>query len=115
MEIDVAGRHFHVSEPLMEYAIEKTRKLDKYTLKLEHAHVIFEVQKYAHIAEIVLTGKNLRLAAKGKGLDMYAAFDKTMDNIQVQLSKKHDKVRDHKGRRYLVAGSAKNAPRKGME
>ena len=102
MEIDIAGRRFHVTEPLKEYLAAKIAKLDKYTLKIEMVHVILEVQKFHHISEITVLGKNLRLTAKEESTDMYAAFDKSYGNIQLQLRRQHDRVKDHKGRRYGV-------------
>ena len=98
MEIDISGRHFHITDALKEYAAEKVRKLDKYSLKLEHAHVVMEVQKFHHVAEITLRGKNLRLTAKNESADMYAAFDKCFGNLQLQMRRQHDKVKDHKVR-----------------
>ncbi len=100
MEIDISGRHFHVTEALKDYATDKVKKLSKFSLKLETAHVVFEVQKFLHIAEIVLRGKDLRVTAKLKSTDMYAAFDKAFGNIQLQLGKLHEKRKDHKARRY---------------
>ena len=100
MEIDISGRHFHVTEALKEYITEKIKKLDKYALKIESAHVVLEVQKFHHVSEITAAGKNLRLTAKDESADMYAAFDKSFGNIQLQLRRQHDRVKDHKGRRY---------------
>ncbi len=102
MEIDITGRHFQVTEPLKDYVKEKIKKLDKYSLKLESVHVVMEVQKFHHVSEITLLGKNLRLTAKNESADMYAAFDTSFDNIQLQMRRQHDKVKDHKGRRYGV-------------
>ena len=100
MEIDIAGRHFQVTEPLKAYIAEKVEKLDKYSLKLELAHVVLEVQKFHHLCEITLVGKNLRMTGKNEAADMYAAFDNCFGNIQLQLRRQHDRVKDHKGRRY---------------
>lgn len=98
MEIDISGRHFQVTEPLKDYVTEKIEKLDKYRLKLESVHVILSVEKFRHIAEVTLLGKQLRFTAKEESVDMYAAFDKCFGNIQLQLRRKHDKVKDHKVR-----------------
>lgn len=100
MEIDISGRHFHVTEALKDYVAEKVKKLGRYSMKVESAHVVLEVQKFIHIAEIVLRGKNLRVTAKSESTDMYAAFDKSFGNVQLQLSKLHEKRKDHKARRY---------------
>ncbi len=96
MEIDITGRHFHVTEALKEYVSEKIEKLDKYSLKIEMVHVVLEVQKFRYISEIVLLAKGLRLTAEEASTDMYAAFDKSMGNIQQQLGRQHDRKKDHK-------------------
>ncbi len=100
MEIDISGRHFQVTKPLKDYVREKVEKLEKYQLKLESVHVVLEVEKFRHICEITMLAKNLRSTAKEESLDMYAAFDKCYGNIQLQLRRKHDKLKDHKARRY---------------
>lgn len=100
MEIDITGRHFHVTEALKQYIAEKIDKLDKFSLKIEAAHVVLEVQKFRHISEIVILAKGLRLTAEDASTDMYAAFDKSLGNIQQQLSRQHDRKKDHKARRY---------------
>ncbi|MBI3315720.1 MAG: HPF/RaiA family ribosome-associated protein, partial [Candidatus Omnitrophica bacterium] len=40
--------------------------------------------------------------AKEESADMYAAFDKSFGNIQLQLRRYHDRLRDHKARRYKL-------------
>jgi ribosomal subunit interface protein len=64
--------------------------------------VVLEVQKFHHISEITAIGKNLRYTAKEQSEDMYAAFDKSFNNIQLQLRRQSDRVKDHKGRRYVA-------------
>src|SRR3990167_9571277 len=100
MEIDISGRHFHISEALKEYVSQKVEKLSRYALKLEMVHVVMEVQKFHHVAEITVLGKDIRFTAKEESADMYAAFDESLGNIQLQLARHHDRVKDHKARRY---------------
>ncbi len=95
MEIDISGRHFHISDALKQYASDKVSKLDKYSLKLETVHVVMEVQKFHHFCEITVLGKNIRFTAKEESGDMYAAFDNCFGNIQLQLRRFHDKVKDY--------------------
>lgn len=102
MEIDISGRHFQVTAPLKEYIAEKVKKLDKYSLKIESVHVILGVQKFINTAEITLLGNNLRVTAKTDSADMYAAFDNCLGVIQLQLSRQHDRVKDHKARRHPI-------------
>ena len=109
MEIDISGRHFKVTAPLKDHIEAKIQKLDKYSLKIESVHVVLEVQKFRHIVEITLLGKNLRMTCKKDAADMYAAFDGCATGVQLQLSRQHDRVRDHKGRRYGVRETEKEA------
>jgi putative sigma-54 modulation protein len=109
MEVDISGRHFRVTAPLKEYIDKKVRKFDKYSLKIESVHVVLEVQKIRSSVEITLLGKNLRVVAKEQNVDMYAAFDNCFGNIQRQLARQHDRVKEHKSRRYVVKTTAKGA------
>ena len=54
--------------------------------------------------------KDLRLTAKNESSEMYAAFDLSFDNIQLQMRRQHDKVKDHKGRRYGLKESGQPEP-----
>ncbi|OIO39422.1 MAG: ribosomal subunit interface protein [Candidatus Omnitrophica bacterium CG1_02_49_16] len=100
MEIDISGRHFHVTEALKDYVAEKIQKLDRYSLKIETVHVVLEVQKFHQVAEITVAGNHLRLTAKEESADMYAACDKSLGNIQLQLGRQHDRIKAHKGNPY---------------
>ena len=99
MEIDITGRHFQITGSLREYIHSKVSKLDKYSLKIESAHVVLWVEKFRHLAEITLRGKGLRLTAKEQEADMYAAFDRCLGVAQLQMGRQHDRVKDHKARR----------------
>lgn len=100
MKMDISGRHFQVTPALKEYVTGKIEKFDKFSLKLEQAHIVLEVQKFHQVCEIVLSGKNLKIRAKEENADMYAAFDKCFEVIELQLRRQHDKIKDHKARRY---------------
>lgn len=106
MEIDIAGRHVKVTEALKTYATEKVRKLEKYALKIETIRVVMIVEKIRQIVEITISGKNLRFTAKAESEDMYAAFDNCFAKIQLQLSRRHDRVKDHKSRQISKAARA---------
>jgi len=107
MKIDITGRHFQVTDALKKLIQGKIQKLDKYSMKLESVHVVLEVQKIRHISEITLLAKNLRLTAKNQGEDMRSSFDGSFESIELQMRRHHDRVKDHKGRRYGVKKTAK--------
>ena len=96
MQIDISGRHtYKVSDMLKSYVLEKMPKLERFSLKMETAHVIFEQEKVNQTCEIVLLGKNLRLTACETTTAMQASFDAALSNLMHQLERRHDKIKDH--------------------
>ena len=103
MNIDITGRHFHVTDGLRDHALSKMAKLDKFSLKIESAHVVFEVQKIHQVCEIVLTGKHIRMKALEKTGDIYASFDRALSNLQKQLARYHEKIKSHRKKHHEVS------------
>ena len=102
MEINIAARHFDVTDGLREHVMQKMQKLDKYSLVIVSAHVVFDVQKIAQICEIVLSGKSLRMTATERTNDIYASFDASVGNLQKQLARYHEKIKDHRKNQHEI-------------
>jgi putative sigma-54 modulation protein len=98
MQITVVGRHFGVTEPIKKYVDGKLIKLDRYSSKIKEAHVVLEVQKIRHIAEITLYMKGFKLTATEESHDMYASIDMALGNLHKQLLKLRDRLKEHKAR-----------------
>ncbi|MDQ7032689.1 MAG: ribosome-associated translation inhibitor RaiA [Desulfonauticus sp.] len=95
MEIKFNFKNFEPSEHLKNYAQTRFSKLSKYisdkdNLKLE---VNFEVEKYRHIIEAILTAKNLHISAKEEHEDMYASVDLVLDKLEAQVKKLREKAK----------------------
>jgi putative sigma-54 modulation protein len=103
MKIDISGRHhFAVSDMLREYALEKMDKLDRYSLNIESAHVVFEQEKVNQTCEIVLSGKHLRLTAKETTKAMQASLDAAVKHLQDQLRRHHDRIKQHRHEKIRI-------------
>jgi putative sigma-54 modulation protein len=98
MQITIVGRHFDVTEPIKKYVDGKLLKLEKFSHKIKEAHIVLEVQKFRHIAEIVLYLKDFRLTATEESRDMYASIDKALGSLHKQLLKLRDRIKEHKAR-----------------
>ena len=99
MNIVITGRHFDVTDGIKAHANEKISKLDKFLTKLLEAHVILSVEKFRHIAEITVIGKNLKITSTETTSDMYASIDKAVSSLEEQLRKFHDKIRAHNAKK----------------
>ena len=99
MNIDISSRdHKHpLPDALKEHVVEKMSKLDRYAVKAESAHVIFEPEKINHTCEIVILARQKRFTASETTNAIQASFDAALSNIQNQLRRHHDKMKRHKG------------------
>ena len=104
LPIQVTGRHVNVSDSMKEYAIKKVEGLHLDYPKIIEAQVILNVEKYRHIAEVVLHCANhITIEASTETTDMYASLDQVMDKIAQQMRKYKTKImRQHRPRRGEV-------------
>ena len=97
MQISVTCRHMESSDAVRDYAHERVeRSLDGFP-RVQNVRVILEVEKYRHIAEVIVHGKNrIDVEAREQSDDMYVSIDGAVDKAARQLRRLRDKVQDHK-------------------
>jgi len=104
LPIKVTGRHVSVTEPIKDYAIKKIEGLHLDYPRIIEAQVILDVQKYRHLAEVILHCANhITIEAMSESPDMYAAIDEVMGKIAQQMRKYKTRImRQHRPRRGEV-------------
>lgn len=95
MQVNVTFRHMEPSDAVREYAVEKIKRIEKYLQPPVEVHVILEVDKFMHRAEINLTAKGVHISAEEVTSDMYAAIDKVADKLERQVQRHKEKVKKH--------------------
>lgn len=95
MQVNVTFRHMDSSDAIRDYATDKLQRIEKFLQPPVEAHVILEVVKFTHRAEIDLRAKGVHLSAEETTADMYAAIDKVIDKIERQAEKHKEKVKKH--------------------
>lgn len=104
MQIKFNFKNFEPSDHLREYAHSRFEKLSKYLTGKDNPElqVNFEVEKYRHIIEAILTAKNLHLSATEESEDMYASVDMVLDKLEAQVKKIREKAKDrHKNKKSV--------------
>lgn len=97
MNIVSTFRHMPVSEAIKEYAEKKLKGVFSHAPYVESCHIIFDVEKFRHVVEVIVQVKRHgKLEAKEESDDMYKSVDKVVDKIERQLIKLREKVVDHK-------------------
>ncbi len=102
--IRVTGRHVSVTEPIKNYAISKLEHLHLDYPRIIEAHVILNVEKHRHFAEVILHCNNhITIEATHETDDMYASIDGVVAKIAQQMRKYKTKImRLHRPRRQEV-------------
>jgi putative sigma-54 modulation protein len=109
MKFEFTGRHIDVTPALKAHVEEHFSRLgDLFDGKPLSAHVIMEVEKPGfHRSEIVLTWRGETLTASSTDADMYLSLNQTIDKLEKQARKIHDKLidRSHRGEKTAVVVS----------
>ncbi|MDQ3118071.1 MAG: ribosome-associated translation inhibitor RaiA, partial [Verrucomicrobiota bacterium] len=102
--VKVTGRHLQITEAINDYVTRKIESLHLDYPKIIEAHVILEVQKYRHSAEVVLVCSNhITIEAREETDDMYAAIDAVVDKVARQMRKyKTRLMKKHRPRKDIV-------------
>lgn len=97
MQVDITGRQMDITPALRDYVNSKVAKAEKYISRSFGAHVILEVDKLRHIAEIILNVKGAQITAREEADEMYASIDGAMSKVEQQLRRYKSKLAHHKG------------------
>jgi len=97
MEITVTFRRMEPTESLRLYAVEKLSKIKKYLDSPLEAHVVLEVEKFRHMADVTLSVDGTWVKAVEETGDMYSAIDQVMDKIEKQVKRHLSRSRERRG------------------
>jgi putative sigma-54 modulation protein len=103
-EIKITGRHVAVTDAIVEYARKKVDHLHLDYPRIIEAQVILDVEKYRHIAEVVLRCTNhITIDASAETSDLYASIDEAVGKIAQQMRKHKTRIlRQHRPRRAQI-------------
>lgn len=100
MKISVTGRHVDITDAIRDHVENSIRHAFREFPRLVSAHVILAVEKYRHIAEIVVHGPNhIDVEAAHESDDLYVSIDRAIEKAERQLQRAWDKMTDKKSRR----------------
>jgi putative sigma-54 modulation protein len=88
MKIEITGRHLVVTPALRTYVLKRLRKFTKLCGEDTSFHVIIDVEKDRHAAEIVLKSKLFDITGKGQTGDMYSSILQAVEKLERQALKR---------------------------
>lgn len=96
METTFTFRNMESTDALRNHATDKLVKLKKYLIKPGNAHIILNVEKFNHIAEITLVANGTRYVGHERSNDMYTSIDGAVKKLEKQLRNHKERVKGHK-------------------
>ena len=95
MNINCTFKNFEPSDHLKQYASSRFAKLGKYVKHTDECElqVNLAVEKFRHMAEVVLYADNIHISAYEESEDMYSSIDLVLDKLEAQLRKMREKVK----------------------
>ncbi len=99
MNVEITGRHLVVTPALRTYLLRRLRKFSKIFGDDLSCHVVIDVAKTRHTAEILLRSKILTVTGKGETPDMYASILRAVDKLEKQALKHKGKIIETKRQR----------------
>jgi len=104
LPVKVTGRHLSITDAIKDYAGKKVEGLHLDYPRIIEAHVILDVEKYRHHAEVILVcGNHITIEASAVTSDMYASIDQSVAKIAQQMRKYKTKImRQHRPRHQKV-------------
>ncbi|MGD1020564.1 MAG: ribosome-associated translation inhibitor RaiA [Verrucomicrobiia bacterium] len=102
MDMSVTGRHVDITPAIREYAGRKLEQIGIDFPRILSAHYILEVDKFRHIAELVLQcGNHITIEAREVSEDLYASIDRVVDKVARQMRKYKTKIQRHRPRKAI--------------
>jgi putative sigma-54 modulation protein len=97
MKVSVTARHFDLTKDLKERAEARLNRFGKFDKGLLSAHLVLEVQKYRHIAEVSVHGRHGDFAGKAESADLLVSIDGACEKVERQIRRTMRKIRSRNG------------------
>ncbi len=95
MIITTTARHFEASPELIVHIEERIGRLKRYFDHILNVHVIMDVEKFRHIAEVNVHVNGHDFTAKEESEDMYGSIDLSAKSLERQIKKFKGKMIDN--------------------
>jgi putative sigma-54 modulation protein len=99
MNVEITGRHVVITPALRTYIMKRLRKFTRILEEQASFHVIIDVEKARHTAEILLKSRLLDLTGKGQTGDMYASILRAIEKLERQVLKHKQRIIETKRQR----------------
>lgn len=98
MNVEITGRHAHITEDIQDYARRKTERITKFLKDNARVEVVLDHDHDQYQAEMIVSGhRGPVVVGHVSHEDPRAAVDLTVDKVEKQLRKLKGRRKDHHG------------------
>jgi ribosomal subunit interface protein len=96
MEIQITSRHSKASQTLQDTINAELQKMERYSEKISHCHVILDSEHVDKTVEITMNAHGHQVVSVAKAESIGKAVDEALMKTERQLKKLNEKIKNHK-------------------
>ena len=95
MNIAITARGYKAPDRLKNYIYEKLNRINRFSEIIMDSEAILSYEKQDQIIELSVKLKHKVIRIKEKSPDIFKSVDLAVDNLELQIAKAKDKLKDH--------------------
>jgi len=95
MNIAITTRGYKAPERLKKYLNDKIKRLDRFADHINNIDAILSYEKLDQVVEFKLRLNQKNIIVKERSDDVFKSIDLAVDNLERQVAKVKEKIRDH--------------------
>jgi putative sigma-54 modulation protein len=101
MNIAITTRGYKAPARLKNYLNENIKRLDRFSDHIMNIEAILSYEKLDQVVEFKLRLDNKTVIAKEKSDDVFKSIDLGIDNLERQITKIKNKIKDHNNKKIV--------------
>lgn len=101
MNIAITTRGYKAPERLKKYLNDKIKRLDRFADQIINIDAILSYEKLDQVVEFKLRLNHKKVIVKERSDDVFKSIDLAVDNLERQVAKVKEKIRDHDKKKII--------------
>ena len=95
MNVSITTRGYKAPDRLKGYINDKMNRIDRFSSIIMSCEAIISYEKLDQIVELKVKLKHKVIRIKEKSEDIFKTVDMAIDNLEIQIARAKDKLKDH--------------------
>ena len=101
MNVAITTRGYKAPDKLKSYVNDKMQRLSRFTDIIMDSEAILSYEKQVQIVELKVKLKHKVIRIKEKSEDIFKSVDLAVDNLELQIAKAKDKLKDRSKKKMV--------------